>query len=334
MIRVAVVGVNHIGSKHCEVYRQNPDTELVAVCDLMPERAKQAAEQFDTAGFTSLTALLQEKDVDLVSIATSGPEGGGHHYEPAMIAIEAGKDVLVEKPISNDIEQARELVARAKQKGVRLACDLNHRFVPTADKAKELVESGQLGQILFVHMKLTIQNPNETSPWFHMRALHSHSIDVVRHFAGDIRRVQAFMTKGPGRNTWSTVSLNLEFVSGAVGSLTGSYDMSMRHPIEFCEVAGHKGRFVIDNVYDSLTFYPHDSDELLVMRNSIMGGVGHFDETIRNRIHHLIRQISDGVAPDKIAGSGADALAAQEVIEAAIRSHTENGAPIEVRPVD
>jgi len=330
MIRVAVVGVNHIGKIHCRAYRQHPDTELAAVCDLMPERAEAAGLEHGVPAYTDLRELLAKEQIDLVVVATAGVEKGSHHFEPAMIAIDAGKDVHVEKPISNRIEEARTLVAAARERGVRLACNLNHRFTPAAYKAKELLEAGKLGSLLFVNMRLTIQNPQEDTKWLHMRALHPHSIDVMRYFAGDIKRVQAFMTKAPGRQSWSTASVNVTFASGAVGHLTGSYDMSMRHPIEYCEVAGNEGRFVVDNVYESMTYYPHHSDELLVVRNSLFGGMQGFNDTFTHRINRFIEQVKAGDAPEKIEASGADALAAQEVIEAAIRSHQSGGMPIDV----
>lgn len=330
MVKVAVVGVNHIGNTHCAVYQNSARATLVAVCDLVPERAHMAGQKYGVAAYTDLAQLLAEQAVDIVSIATSGPEGGGHHFAPAMLAIAAGKDVLVEKPLSNNLSEAREMVQAAKERGVRLACDLNHRFSPVADRARALVDEGRLGDLLFVNMRLTIANPNESSEWLHMRALHTHSLDVVRYLAGDIRRVQAFMTKAPGRQIWSTVSVNLAFASGAVGHLTGSYDMSMRHPIECCEVAGTRGRLVIDNVYERVTFYPHDSDVVETMANPIFGGLGSFEDTFVQRLDHFVGQVADGVAPAQIVGSGAEALAAQEVVEAAIRSHLAGGMPVDV----
>jgi len=330
MIRVAVVGVNHIGKIHCRAYRQRPDTELAAVCDLVAERAEAAGREFASPHYTDLRLLLERETVDVVVVATAGVEKGSHHFAPAMLAMEAGCDVFVEKPLSNDIEEARKMVAFAREKGVRLACNLNHRFTPAAARAKELAERGKLGELLFVNMRLTIRNPQDDTEWLHMRALHPHSVDVMRYFAGDIARVQSFMTKAPGRRGWSTASVNVQFVSGAVGHLTGSYDMSMRHPIEFCEVAGDRGRFVIDNVYESLTYYPHDADELTVVRNPLFGGMKGFDDTFDRRIDRFIEELKAGVAPERLSASGADALAAQEVIEAAIRSHRLGGAPVEV----
>ncbi|CAG7597681.1 scyllo-inositol 2-dehydrogenase (NAD(+)) [Paenibacillus solanacearum] len=330
MIKVAVVGVNNIGKVHCKYYAQHPDTQLAAVCDLMEERADAAAREYRVKAYTDMRVMLEQEDIDVVIVATAGVEKGSHHFEPAMIAMEAGKDVLVEKPISNRVEEAREMVRFARERGVRLACNLNHRFTPAAAKGKELLLQGALGSPLFINMRLTIDNKSEATEWFHMRALHPHSIDVMRYFMGDVRRVQAFMTKAEGRNTWSTASINMEFESGAVGHLTGSYDMSMKHPIEYCEVAGNQGRLVIDNVYESFTFYPHKSDELLVMRNPIFRGMQGFDDTFKNRIERFIGQIKQGVSPEQIEASGADALAAQEVIEAAIASQMSNGAVVDV----
>jgi UDP-N-acetylglucosamine 3-dehydrogenase len=243
-----------------------------------------------------------------------------------MQCLRAGKHVLVEKPISNNIEHAREMVRFAKERGLLLGVNLNHRCTPVAERAKQLLDDGSVGDVLFVNMSLWINNPNETSPWFHMRALHPHSIDVMRYFGGPIAKVQAFMHKGPGRTIWSNASVNVQFASGAVGHLTGSYDASNMHPIERCEVAGSKGRFVIENVYERLEFFPRTSLEKLVIDNPIMGGMGGFDATFRNRIGKFVEQVQKG---GPLEASGDDGLAAQEVIEAAIRSW-ENGTVEEV----
>ena len=334
MLNAAVVGVNRIGLTHCSVYSGLPDVRLAAVCDLVGERAAAAANRFGARAYTDLEELLRSERIDFVSVATAGPEGGGHHFARAMAAIAAGVDVLVEKPLSNRVEEARRLVAAARERGVRLACNLNHRFAPAAQRARDAIAAGEIGQILFVNMRLTIRNPNEETPYIHMRALHTHSLDVMRYLAGDIRRVQAFLTKAPGRRIWSTASVNLAFASGAVGHLTGSYDMSMKHPIECCEVGGDRGRLVIDNVYEGVALYPHDSDESRVFRNPIFGGMGTFDDTFANRLRRFAEQVRDKTPPSAVEGSGAEALAALEAVEAAIRSHEQDGAPVDIPPAD
>jgi len=241
-----------------------------------------------------------------------------------MRCLDAGVHVLCEKPISNDIEEARAMVLAARAKQLYLGVNLNHRFVPPAVRAREWVEGGELGELLFINMALWISNPNESSEWFHLRALHPHSIDVMRFFCGDVAQVQAFLHRAPGRNCWSNASINMQFANGAVGHLTGSYDMSMLHPIERCEVAGTKGRFVLENLFERLTLYPRDTSEVTEIRNNVFGGLSGFGDTFARRIHRWVEQVSAGVAREAIEGSGEEGLAAQEVIEAAIRSF-QNG---------
>jgi predicted dehydrogenase len=317
MLKVAVIGVGNIGKIHTNWYSKNKDVDLVALCDVLPERVDPVAQQYGVNAYYDIDEMLASESIDAVSVATAGPENGGHHYEPTMKCLDAGKHVLVEKPISNNIEHAREMVRHAKEKGVFLGVNLNHRFTPAVDRAKQLQAEGALGEVLFINMALWINNPNESSPWFHMRALHPHSIDIMRTFGGPIRKVQAFMHKGPGRSIWSNTSVNVQFESGAVGHLTGSYDASMYHPIERCEVGGSNGRFVIENVYQRLEFFPRKSRDRLVVENPIMGGMGDFNETFRNRIDAFVKQVQAGGPLD---ASGEEGLAAQEVIEAAIRS--------------
>jgi predicted dehydrogenase len=322
MLKVAVIGLGGIGNTHARYYNENPDAELVAVCDIDRERADKAAQTHKTKAYYSVDDLLANAEFEAVSVCTAGVENGGDHYVPTMQVLEAGKHTLTEKPISNNIEHAREMVKKAKEKGVKFGINLNHRFTPAAERLKKFQTDGELGEVLFINMALWINNPNESSPWFHIKALHAHSIDVMRYFGGDIARVQCFMHKGPGRTIWSNLSMNVQFASGAVGHLTGSYDASMHHPIERCEVGGSKGRGIIENVYERLEFLPRESKEKTVIENGIFGGMGSFGDTFKNRINKFVEQINAG--DEVLVASGEEGLAAQEVIEAAIRSH-ENG---------
>jgi predicted dehydrogenase len=320
MIRVGVIGARGIGEIHVRVYHGDALCELAAVCDLQEERAEAVAGRYGARAYPSVEEMLREERLDAVSVATGGFENGSAHYEPTLQCLEAGVHVLCEKPISNDIGEAREMVRVARERNLYLGVNLNHRFTPAAATAKGWIDRGELGQLLFVNMSLWIDNPNESSEWFHLRALHPHSIDVMRHFCGDVRRVQAFLGRSGERKCWSNLSINMEFANGCIGHLTGSYDMSMHHPIERCEVGGTEGRFVLENVYETLTLYPRHSPEVKVIRNSLFGGLLGFDDTFRIRIHRWLEQLTAGVPREKIEGSGEDGLAVQEVIEAAIRS--------------
>ena len=264
--------------------------------------------------------MLRALRPDVVSVATGGYEYGSDHYEPTMQALDAGAHVLCEKPICNEIPQAVEMVARARAKGLCFGVDLNHRFTPAADLAKKWVTEGRLGHLLFVNMSMWIMNPNESSPYFQIKALHPHTVDVMRFFCGDIEAVQCFATKAPGRKIWSTAHFSMRFKNGVVGGLTGSYDIERGHPMERCEVAGTGGRFVLEDMFREVTLYPAGNLEKTVYTNPFFGGMRDFEDTFRNRIHKFLDEVSRGVAPDRIDGSGADGLAAQKVLAAAIES--------------
>jgi predicted dehydrogenase len=152
----------------------------------------------------------------------------------------------------------------------------------------------------------------------------------MRYFCGDVVKVQAFIMKPSYRKIWSNAQINMKFDNGCIGHLTGSYDMSGNHPIERCEVAGTEGRFIIENVFESLTFMPRRSPERIVYPNNIFGGVGSFRDTFRNRINRFVEQVDSGAKPDEIEASGADGLAAQKVIESAIISF-ETGDVVEIK---
>jgi predicted dehydrogenase len=322
MPNIAIVGTGNIGRTHAQSYRDIGSTPVVAVCDLDFEKARAFAEQFGAKPFRSVEEILAGEAIDIVSVTTSGIENGSHHFAPVMQALEAGKAVLCEKPISNNIQEARQMVAKAREKNVPFGINLNHRFTPAALRLKKFQDDGELGEVLFINMALWLYNPNEPTPWQHIRALHPHSIDVMRYFGGEIKRVQCFMTKSSAREKlWSTFSLNVQFESGAIGHLTGSQDMSGNHPIERCEVGGSKGRGIIHNVYERLEFLPRASREKTVIENGIFGGMASFNDTFKNRIRKFVEQVENG---EDLEASGADGLAAQEVIEAAIRSY-ENG---------
>ena len=318
--RVGVVGAGGIGNRHADVYRAMDGAELVAICDIIKERADAASERLGVPCFYSVPEMLDGVALDMVDVSTGGIEYGSDHYEPTMQALEAGKHVLGEKPICNEIPKAEEMVAKAAEKGLCYGINLNHRFTPAAYLAKKWVDEGKIGHQLFANVSMWIKNPRESSPWFQIKALHPHTVDILRHFCGDIEEVHCFATKAPGRKIWSTAQFNFRFRSGALGHLSGSYDIERGHPMERVEVAGTEGRFVIDDVFREVTLYPAGNLEKIVYTNPTCGGMGDFTDTFNTRLARFVQQLNEGAKPDEIDGSGADGLAAQKVLAAAIES--------------
>jgi predicted dehydrogenase len=320
MLRVCVVGMGPIGNRHADIYKADPLAELVGVCDILKNRVDSASERLGVSGFYDAQTMLDALQPDLVSVTTGGYEYGSDHYEPVLQAFEAGCHVLCEKPICNDIRKAEEMVAKGIQVGKCFGINFNHRFTPAARIAKRWQNGGKLGHLLFINMSIWIKNPAESSPYFHLKALHPHSVDIMRHFCGDVDAVQCFATKAPGRTIWTTAQINMRFKNGVVGHLTGSYDIERGHPMERCEVAGLNGRFVLEDMFREVTLYPAGNLEKTVYTNPIFGGMGNFEDTFRDRIHEFLDQLTLGVSPEQIDGTGMDGLAAQKILQAAIDS--------------
>ena len=330
MQRVGIIGMGGIGNRHADCYGEMSGAELVAVCDIDRDRADAAATRLGVPAFYSVPDMLAGSDLTMASVATGGEEYGSDHYEPTMQALEAGLHVLGEKPISNEIPPAEEMVALAARQGLCYGINLNHRFTPATELARRWMDEDRIGDVLFMNMSMWIMNPNESSPWFQIKALHPHTVDIMRHFCGDIDAVHAFAMKAPGRGIWSTIQCNMRFVSGAVGHLCGSYDIERGHPMERCEVAGTKGRFVIEDMFREATLYPAGDLEKRVYTNPIFGGMVSFDDTFRNRLTRFVEQVNSDTAPGDIDGSGEDGLAAQRVLAAVVES-VKSGEAVEVQ---
>lgn len=320
MLRACVIGLGPIGNRHARILSEDPLAHLVGVCDILHERADAAAAAYAAPAFYTVPEMLRALAPDVCIVATGGHEYGSEHYTPTLQALEAGCHVLGEKPISNTISEAEEMVARAREKGVCYGINLNHRFTPAARLAKRWQTEGRLGHLLFVNMSMWIMNPRESSPYFQLKALHPHTVDVMRYFCGDVEAVQCFAVKAPGRKIWSTATFNMRFKNGVVGTLTGSYDIERGHPMERCEVAGTGGRFVIEDMYREVTLFPAGNLEKTVYSNPLFGGMRDFEDTFRDRQHRFLEEVDAGIAPDAIDGSGAEGLAAQKVLAAAIAS--------------
>ena len=333
MLRSCVIGMGVIGHRHARSYTDNPDVMLVGVCDRNPELAAAASKKFGVPGYTDAQTMLRELKPDICSVSTGGFEYASDHYEPTMQALRAGCHVLCEKPISNNLQLGEEMVAEAKRLGRCFAVDLNHRFTPAARQAKKWQEDGRIGPLLFINMALWIGRPEMLeTPYYHMKALNPHSIDICRYFGGDIEEVHCYAMTAPGRNIYSTMSLNMKYACGAVGHLTSSYDITRGHPMERCEVAGVNGRLVFEDMWREATLYPAGNPVKEVYTNPIFGGFESFYDTFNDRITSFVAQIRDGARPEEIDGSGEAGLEATRVIHAAIQS-LKTGLPVKVASV-
>lgn len=136
MIKAAVIGTGYLGSFHAEKYYKLQDVDLVAVCDVDPTRAKKLAKQLSCEAYSDFREL-EKLDLDCVSIAS----GTRTHYEIAAYFLENGVDVLVEKPMTTTIEEARHLIKLAEQGGRIIQVGHLERFNPVLKKLREYLHN-------------------------------------------------------------------------------------------------------------------------------------------------------------------------------------------------
>lgn len=150
-LRTAVVGGGTVSGVHLSGLRQNPRTELVAICDVDEERADEIASTYGIDSFYDLETMLDEIALDWVHICTPVQT----HLDLALIAIEAGIPVMIEKPITETYAEVEELEAAAERHGVRVSVKHNHNFGPAMRKATALMDAGALGTVKGVDLVYT-----------------------------------------------------------------------------------------------------------------------------------------------------------------------------------
>jgi predicted dehydrogenase len=221
--RIAVVGAGMIGLAHIAVLRQSPTCSLAAVVDAMAS-AKIHADAAGVAFYSSLGELFNAQQPDAVILATPNHL----HLAQAIECIAAGVAVLVEKPIAPTVAEGEQLVRVVEETGARLLIGHHRAHSPIMAKARETIQSGELGRIVAVMGSATFYKPDSyfsDSPWrsqigggpILLNLI--HEIHNLRLLCGEIAAVQAIASNAVrGFEVEDTVAINLRFASGALGT--------------------------------------------------------------------------------------------------------------------
>lgn len=149
-IGVGLIGAGFAADIHANAYRRLPNVDLIAVYSRTAEHAKKFAKEHSLkAWFTDMDEMLKLPDIDAVSIALPNYL----HAQAALKAIEYGKNLIVEKPLTTSLEDAEKVVEAAKKKSVKLMYAENILFAPSMRRAKEIIDEGAIGNILAVEAR-------------------------------------------------------------------------------------------------------------------------------------------------------------------------------------
>jgi len=234
-LKIGLVGTGRIAYAHLSAYLQHADSvKLTAVCDIIEDAARRYAKAAGTtAVYTDFEKMLRDSDIDAVDICSIHDQ----HPHQTVAAAEAGKHILVEKAMANDLPGCRKMIGAAEKAGVTLMVAQNLRYVPDAAAVKRLIDEGELGaiQAARTHAIFPVLFSNPEGHWMNdgkqagggiLMTNTIHHIDLLRYYIGNVKRVTGVcrtilpeMINGAE----DLVAATIEFGNGAIGDVFGNW---------------------------------------------------------------------------------------------------------------
>lgn len=294
MIRFGVVGCGRISKRHLDLLGGNhiAGAELVAICDSDPARLEAARQRHNVAAYESLDDMLANGAVDVVSVLTPS----GMHAEHAIAVANAGKHVVVEKPMALRLEDADAMIAACDRARVKLFVVKQNRFNVPVMKAREALDAGRFGKLVLGTVRVRWrrdQSYYDQDSWRGTWAQDggvlsnqaSHHVDLLEWFMGDVVSVHARATRTlVDIEAEDTAIATLEFASGALGIIEATNATRPRDLEGSLSILGEGGTVVIGgfavNKMQVWEFAePHDGDDAVLESFSVnppnVYGYGH-----------------------------------------------------------
>ncbi|HWQ71189.1 MAG TPA: Gfo/Idh/MocA family oxidoreductase [Desulfitobacteriaceae bacterium] len=322
-MRFGIIGCGRIAPKHAESIIALEEAELVAVCDIIPERVQNFADKYAAVPYENYRQLLERKDLDIVTIATSSDL----HAEIGCAAAQAGKHVMVEKPMAMNLKSADQLIAACREAGVKLAVIHQNRFNKSVKLLRKALEDGRFGKL--THGQATIRwnrddNYYAQAPWRGTRLKDGgvlmnqsiHNIDLLQWMFGPVDSVFGYTGTYLRRIEMEDVGVAvLQFKNGAVGLIEAASTLYPKNIEETLNIFGATGSVIIGGIavnrIEVWEFPDSEAEKQRIFAAQeddppTVYGFGH-----REIILDLIQAIRDNRAP---AVSGEEGRKALEII--------------------
>lgn len=261
-LNFAIIGCGRISCKHIEALINNSqDARLVAVCDIIEEKALGRKKQYEGAiksdnikVYTDYTKMLENKDIDVVSIATES----GYHAKHAIYCLNKGKHVLIEKPMALSVKDADDIIALAKEKHKKVCVSHQNRFNPPIQKLRRALEEGRFGKLINGTARILWTRDDNyygQASWRGTKALDGgtlmnqciHNIDLLQWMmGGEVERIHS------ERGTFlrniemeDFGAILIRFKNGTIGTVEGSACVYPQNLEETLSIFGEKGTVVI-----------------------------------------------------------------------------------------
>jgi len=304
MIKFAVIGQGHIGKRHAEMIRRNPNSSLVAVCDVLTKK-ELGLEDISEKFYNSIDDLLKENtDIDVVNICTPN----GFHADYAIRALAAKKHVVLEKPIALTKNDAEAILFKSLEMSKHVFCVMQNRYSPPSVWLKELVENKTLGDIYMVKLDCYWNRDDryyKKGNWHGDQTLDggtlftqfSHFIDIMYWLFGDIHDIKGNFADFNHKDLTDFEDsgvVTFNFVNGGMGCLnysTSVWDTNLESSIT---IIGSKGTVKVAGQYMNDVAYCHVKDyEMPVLAPSNPpNDYGAYKGSAQNH-HYVIENVID-----------------------------------------
>lgn len=306
LFKVGMVGAGTIGQVHARALHGLETAELVAVAEPREDAGRALADANGATWYASYVDMLQQPEVDVVILGTPS----GLHPEQTILAAQAGKHVITEKPMAITQDGASRMIEAADKAGIRLAVIFQNRISADVFKVKRAIEAGRIGTPLigtaFVYWKRTQDYYDANGGWRGTWSMDGggvlinqsiHMIDALQWIMGGVESVQAHTaTLTHEIEAEDTASASLRFTSGGVGAVLATTSSGQDHPTKI-EIVGSSGRVVLEN--NAVTFWDGEgelSDDLLTEDDRNLVGDWRAGEAFGVGHQRQLRLIFDALA--------------------------------------
>ena len=332
MTRVAVIGTGVMGKNHVRVYKEMPETELVAIVDQDPAMAEPASRYYGVPYYTDFHEMVQKERPEAVTVAVNT----NAHFQVVSDLLEMGCHVLVEKPIAASLEEADRLIELAEQKERVLAVGHIERFNPAIVELKRRLMNQELGNVFQIHARRLGPFPPRIRDVGVVMDLAIHDLDIMQHLVGhDVTRLFAEAKRTLANSCEDLFVGTLRFDDNTIGLL----EINWLTPTKIRELylTGERGMYRVNYITQDLCFFEnaevneHDFKALSLLRGVSEGSMIQYaikkKEPLRAELETFIARV---IGKDAPIVSGRDAKKALSLALALVES-TRTGCIQEVR---
>ncbi len=327
MIKFAVIGCGHIGKRHAEMIQRNAEATLVALCDVA-EKDKLGIENYDVPFFKSPEDMfLSGVDIDVVSICTPN----GLHATHSLLALDAKKHIVCEKPMALSKADCEAVIFKALQAHKNIFCVMQNRYSPPSVWIKNVIEEKVLGDIYMVQLNCYWNRDEryyKKGGWKGIAKLDggtlftqfSHFIDIMYWLFGDIKDINAqfgnFNHEGLTEFEDSGI-VSFNFLNGGMGSINYSTSVWDKNLESSITIIGSKGSVKIGGQYMNTVEYCHIKDYEMpeLPPSNPANDYGAYKGSAANH-HYIIENVIDTLkGRNTITTNALEGLKVVEIIE-------------------